>query len=210
VPSSIGWMRSRSGRKGRQHEKAQTIAKINERDFADLLKVPQRYDQNAHIAGGCLRDTLLQRPTKDIDLFAFNVFDEVDRDFRANGFEIQHFRRGPLRSNPEITQLAEYKSPGGTIINLIGLSRPMTMKENLERFDFGICRIGFDGDIFPHPDFERDRKDKRFVLRRCDSREQFERSMMRVNRFSTKYPGWELVIPSEFLKFAMASQPRRF
>src|SRR5215472_15925254 len=37
--------------------------------LADLLKVPQAHDPNAHTAGGYLRDHILGRVPKDIDVF---------------------------------------------------------------------------------------------------------------------------------------------
>ena len=171
--------------------------------LADLLKVPQTHDPNAHIAGGYLRDHILGRVPKDIDVFVHHgAFKAIQHDLINKGFEITrviHPER--FRSNPEICAAADYRSPEGYLINLTGLSRPVTIQENLERFDFGICRVGFDGSkLVRHPDFDRDTDAKEFVLRRCDNKEQFFRSLSRAARLSIKYPEYSLVIPQEFLK----------
>jgi hypothetical protein len=171
--------------------------------LADLLKIPQIHDPSAHIAGGYLRDCLLGRAPKDVDIFVhYGALKAINRDFVNQGFDITRvISPDRFRSNPEVCYTADLKSPEGTIINLTGISRPMTMMENLERFDFGVCRVGFDGSkLVRHPNFDRDTKAEEFVLRRCDNKEQFFRSLSRAGRLSVKYPGWELVIPPKFLK----------
>ncbi len=182
--------------------------------LADLLKIPQTHDPNAHIAGGDLRDCLLGRAPKNVDIFVpHGAFKAINRDFINNGFDITRvIHPDRFRSNPEICAATDYKSADGTIINLTGLSRPMTVTDNLERFDFGICRVGFDGSkLVQHANFDRDTKAEEFVLRRCDNREQFFRSLSRAVRLSVKYPGWRLVIPPKFLKVIAAEPPpKRF
>jgi hypothetical protein len=182
--------------------------------LADLLKIPQAHDPNAHIAGGYLRDCLLGRTPKDVDIFVHHgAFKAINRDFINNGFDITRvIHPDRFRSNPEICAATDYKSADGTLINLTGLSRPMTVTDNLERFDFGICRVGFDGSkLVQHADFDRDTKAEEFVLRRCDNREQFFRSLSRAVRLSVKYPEWRLVIPPKFLKVIAAEPPpKRF
>ena len=198
--------------KKRKHKFTESLVDLSA--LADLLKIPQAHDPNAHIAGGYLRDCLLGRAPKDVDIFVHHgAFKAINRDFINQGFDIiRIIHPDRIKSNPEICATTDYRSADGSLINLTGLSRPMTMADNLERLDFGLCRVGFDGtELVQHADFDRDTKAEEFVLRRCDNREQFFRSLSRAVRLSVKYPGWRLVVPPKFLKvIAAESPPKRF
>jgi hypothetical protein len=177
---------------------------INFPYLADLLKVAQTRDPAAHVSGGCMRDMILKREIKDIDIFIHHdAFEETDRDFLINrGFSLSRsISGGSGFSDPTVRAANDYKAPGGIMVSLISMAKPMTISEHLERHDFGICRVAFDGrTIIRHPDFDRDAAAQEFVLRRCESQWQFDRSLARYARLSKKYPGWRLVVP-ESLKF---------
>jgi Poly A polymerase head domain len=173
--------------------------------LAELLKVAQQYDPNARISGGCLRDLILKRPVKDIDLFVHqNAVEDVDRDFMLkNGFSLIRSSSGNYGfRDREVHVATDYKAPGGAIVSLIGMVKKTTLDEHLARHDFGCCRVAFDGtSVHRHPDFDRDIAAKEFVLRRCESKDQFLRSMIRYDRISKKYEDWRLVVPPGMLKF---------
>ena len=91
---------------------------------------------------------------------------------------------------------------GGLALNVIMLTKPLTAEENIARFDFGICRIAFDGARFEmHWGYEYDRMEERFTLRRCVSPQTLLLSLARYKRLEQKYVGWDLVIPSQFSEF---------
>src|SRR3546814_2316422 len=81
---------------------------------------------------------------------------------------------------------------GGLEVQIVPVTT--TPKGLLERLDFGICQIGFDGtDVIRTPAYVRDRDNQTFTLIRCDNADQKERSRQRFERLSVKYPGWSFV-----------------
>ena len=82
------------------------------------------------------------------------------------------------------------------------LTKPLTTEENVARFDFGLCRIAYDGERFDtHWSYESDRMDELFALRRCVSPQTLLLSLTRYKRLEQKYVGWDLVVPSKFSEF---------
>ena|SRR5579871_5481613 len=116
-----------SNAKGQRSAKREQKVAKSEIDFsklAHLLKIPQTHDLHAHVAGGYLRDVILGRTPKDIDIFIHHTaFNDVNRDLINQGFVITRvIDPDRFRSNPAICCGADYKSPEGRLINLIGLS----------------------------------------------------------------------------------------
>ena len=66
--------------------------------YNDMLSAIQQLCSTAHIAGGAVRDSLLERPIKDIDLFLQRLRDCRGGQAAASGIPIRHGRRvGRLR-----------------------------------------------------------------------------------------------------------------
>jgi hypothetical protein len=169
----------------------------------------------AHIGGGAVRDTLLERPIKDIDLF----LDDAATDEAATLLRSQHgfVKVGEWKqyhdfSDPAVARLAKFEKADEVIpVCLIGLKRARDMKDNLARFDFGICMAAWDGKkTYVAPEYNIDVENKTFTLTRADNEEQFNYSMSRFRKMAAdRYAGWKLIVPLEFGKFALPYAEKR-
>ena len=154
----------------------------------------------AIVAGGCLRDTIMHRPVNDIDVFVPE--DDVWRARRA----IRETHPECVRSipepyfvfNTEVRSVDYYAPKSGVVwppVNIIGVTNgTCTPEQQLERFDFGICRVAFDGvRLWKDLAFDRDQRDETFSLLVSQSTRQREYSLARYERLQEKYAGWKLV-----------------
>jgi hypothetical protein len=174
-------------------------------NYNSILKTIRKLDPTAHIAGGAVRDTLLERPIKDIDVFLHYAYiDEAARQLRS---EFGYVKVGEWTqylgfSDPIISGLAKFeKADEATPISLIGLNAEGADVElNLYRFDFGICMAAWDGEkVITLPEYRRDLEAKSFTLCRADNYWQFVYSMSRFNKMTAdRYAGWKLVVPAKF------------
>ena len=168
----------------------------------------------AHIAGGAVRDTLLERPIRDIDLFLdVAATDEAAKLLRQDfGFlKIAEWKNYELFSDPVCARVGKFEKADEEIpVSLIGLNHEWwgearSMQENLARFDFGICMAGWDGaEVRTTDEYKRDIEQKTFTLCRADSQSQFNYSMSRFKKMTAdRYAGWKLAIPKRFDEMAM-------
>lgn len=175
--------------------------------WSNLLHYLKFAAPEAHIGGGAVRDYLLSRPIKDLDIF-ISVENEpgVDHRLRAMGYMPGRRVGGTYISDEIVAQAVDYAAPipGGHPVNVIALHDHTNVGQSFQRFDFGITRAAFDGDnIITTKAFELDRIRRAFTLLRADNADQFRRSMDRFKRFQVKYEGWQLVIPEEFHDLAV-------
>ena len=120
--------------------------------YNPILNAIKALDPAAHIAGGAVRDTLLERPIKDIDLFLdVESTDEAARVMRSEfGFvKVGEWKNYEMFSDPAVKRVAKFEKADETIpVCLIGLHYPsdtyydeprssLGMQFNLSRFDFG-------------------------------------------------------------------------
>ena len=161
---------------------------------------------SAHIGGGSVRDTLLERPIKDIDLFLdAAVTDEAAKLLRSQfGFvKIGEWKSYEMFSDPAVVRVAKFEKADEIVpVCLIGLNYPRTMQSNLERFDFGICMAAWDGEaVYTAPEYKTDIERKTFTLCRADNLAQFSYSRSRFDKMTAdRYAGWDLVVPAKFRK----------
>jgi hypothetical protein len=74
-----------------------------------------------------------------------------------------------------------------TPLNFVWLNKALTPEENMARFDFGLCRVAFDGKrIITTPEYERDVRNHCLTMLRADDYHQFCYSMMRYTRLVKK------------------------
>lgn len=103
----------------------------------------------AHIGGGAVRDSLLERPIRDIDLFLDDsVTDRAAKLMRSQfGFvKVGELTSYEQFSDPAVVRLAKFEKADETIpVCPVGLKMPRGMQDNLRRFDFGICMAAWDG-----------------------------------------------------------------
>jgi hypothetical protein len=175
------------------------------KQYQPILEGVQAIEPLAHIAGGAVRDTILGRPIKDIDVFLnYQHTDTVAQMLHSKfGYvkETREWTKYQNLSDPVVVDAINLEKADETIpLNLIGLDEPKTMQMNVERFDFGICMAAWNGEkVYTAPQFETDVKNKTFTLSRADNQEQFAYSMSRFKKLTTdRYRGYILSVPLEF------------
>jgi Poly A polymerase head domain len=186
-------------------------------DYATTLATLQKIAPEAHIAGGAVRDTILQKAIHDIDVFMED--DHVDEAAAVLRSSCSFVKVGEWKqylhfSDPAMMRVARFEKADETIpICIIGLQQDFANpKDNIARFDFGICMAAWDGkQTIRAAEFDRDEKDRTFTLHRADNRPQFVYSLSRFEKITAgRYSGWSLRIPEEFEEFAKEHTFRRF
>lgn len=136
-----------------------------------------------YIAGGYLRDTLLGKPIKDIDVFLYASEQNIElmqckSDFVKTSVEAYNSQMFHLTGN--IT---------GTRLNLIFPKYPW--HKHFETFDIGLCKICYDvkqNILKQSPEFRRDVDNKTITLlpnpRPCQEH---------VDRVMRKYPDYRVI-----------------
>lgn len=170
-------------------------------------------------AGGAVRDTLLDRTIKDIDIFiqptglskdallealkkAFGIVENPDDMFFSSSQirvviseEVEQYL-GSLRDVARVVEV--YKEGVQYPFQIVELDRQMDLGEIIRRVDFGICQAGVEL-VDDEPlvrvtaQFSQDSVDK--VFRISDAvvdKADYERSLNRYVRLSKKYRGWRL------------------
>jgi hypothetical protein len=176
--------------------------------YDNLLEALQRaLPGSPHIAGGAVRDTLLERQIRDIDIFvrdgvtSNNAADLLRSDF---GYvKVGEWKQYLHFSDPMVARVAKFEKADETIpICLIWLVEDLDMRSNIARFDFGVCMAAWNGDddrIFSDNRFKRDIENQTFTLYRADNLAQFSYSMVRFEKLTAdRYKGWTLSVPSRF------------
>ena len=178
-------------------------------DYRAVLISLQQVAPKAHIAGGAVRDTILDREIADIDVFiADEHVDEAASLLRSSfGYvKVGEWKQYLGFSDPAMTRVAKFEKADATIpICIIGLLPGFVdPKKNIERFDFGVCMAAYDGhDIIRAARFNIDVKDQTFTLCRADNMPQYVYSMSRFKKLTrNSYEGWGLVIPTRLQSLA--------
>lgn len=156
---------------------------------------------DAVIAGGCLRDLYHGVEFKDIDIFVPNAdkpdiqqaLDEYRKDHSfcvTRNIKAKKDYQQWAAVSQEIENVFTMKI-GNLSIDVIGTS--VSPDKVIERFDYGICQIQYDGFNVRHSDwFKHDVMNQKFTLIRCDKQEDWDRAMKRYQKLLLKYPGYEL------------------
>jgi hypothetical protein len=169
-----------------------------------------------HIAGGAVRDTLLDRLIRDVDIFLQHS--DGDRAAALLRTEFDYVKVGEWKqylqfSDPMVVRVAKFEKADETIpICLISLVKNLGMQGNIARFDFGVCMAAWNGgdDILSDDRFKRDVESKTFTLCRADNLAQFSYSMVRFEKLTAdRYQGWELSIPDQFKELVKEHTFRR-
>ena len=119
-------------------------------DYATVLATLQQIAPEAHIAGGAVRDTILQKQIHDIDVFMKD--EHVEEAAALLRSQCSYVKVGEWKqylefSDPAMTRVAKFEKADETIpVCIIGLLPNFASpKANIARFDFGICMAAFDG-----------------------------------------------------------------
>jgi hypothetical protein len=184
--------------------------------YNPILNAIQEINPTAHIAGGAVRDTLLERPIKDIDVFMPDTATDAAAKLLRHEFgyvKVGEWAQYLGFSDPAIARLAKFEKADETMpISLIGLSAKVKgIEDNLSRFDFGICMAAWDGEkVIALPEYYRDIEAKSFTLCRADNYHQFAHSMSRFHKITAdRYAGWKLTVLEKFKKLAGEYELRR-
>lgn len=144
------------------------------------------------VAGGAVRDYLLARPAKDIDVFVPISWDP------PNGFEgwLPHPEAEEYLAGDHVAFVFQQQIEG-IVVDLIGVQFhsgieiiPFSGHAVAASFDFGVTRSWYDGEL--HDTFEamHDREKGRVTLMRDD---RPERALRRFERFNERMGGsWTL------------------
>lgn len=177
-------------------------------DYQTLLTSLQQIAPQAHIAGGAVRDTILNKSIRDIDVFMPDAcVDEVAAHLRKTWKYVKtgEWQQYEGFSDPAMVRVAKFENADETIpVCLIGLQPSYAYpKSNIARFDFGICMAAFDGKNIIRVDaFNTDVEAKTFTLYRADNQAQFNYSMSRFEKLTAdRYRGWTLAVAEEFEEY---------
>jgi hypothetical protein len=178
-------------------------------DYTMVLTTLQQIAPEAHIAGGSVRDTILQKQIQDIDVFMSD--EHVEEAAALLRSSCSYVKVGEWKqylgfSDPAMTRVAKFEKADETIpVCIIGLLSQFTsLENNIARFDFGICMAAFDGKrTIRAAAFDHDEKAQTFTLCRADNQAQFDYSLSRFEKITAgRYKGWSLGIPEEFSEYA--------
>lgn len=180
-------------------------------DYGDILSAIQGITPSAHIAGGAVRDTLLKRPIRDIDIFLSDADAKAIPSMLRSAFgyiKVGEWEQYEMFSDPAIAGVAKFEKADETIpICLIALKNlndhdgaKEAAERNMKRFDFGLCMAAWDRfDIISTSRFTDDNTKKTFTLYRADNAGQFAYSMRRFeNLTADRYVGFTLSVPERF------------
>jgi hypothetical protein len=185
-------------------------------DYTTILTALQKIAPEAHIGGGAVRDTILEKPIADIDVFMTDK--HVEEAAALLRSSCHHVKVGEWKqylgfSDPAMTRVAKFEKADETIpICIIGLLPDFANPEdNIARFDFGICMVAFNGQLITRAaKFDQDAEDHTFTLHRADNLSQYSYSMCRFEKITAaRYQGWSLVVPGEFEALAKEHTFRR-
>ena len=185
-------------------------------DYTAVLATLQQIAPEAHIAGGAVRDTILQKQIHDIDVFMLD--EHVEEAATLLRSQCSFVKTGEWRqylgfSDPAMTRVAKFEKADETIpVCIIGLEPQFTTpKANIARFDFGVCMAAFDGkQTIRATEFDQDEKAHTFTLCRADNKAQFIYSVSRFEKITAgRYAEWRLVVPPEFEMLAKEHDHRR-
>lgn len=175
-----------------------------------MLERVQAYIPGAVIAGGYLRDLYLGMPYKDIDIFIpfTEDVDELIEQIRWKPVieteyhpttirEVHCCKYKPQTEITRVWDVVSYRQVGfeDTLkgVQIIMLQKGFTIQDRVERHDFGICQIWYDGvNTYCTDAFLQDFEQKTFTLVVCESAEEYNRSMRRWDRFKEKYTQFDL------------------
>ena len=179
--------------------------------YGTILEALQRaVPSSVHIAGGAVRDSILGRPIRDVDIFLSNTdADPAAVLLRAKfGYvKVGEWKQYMGFSDPMLMRVAKFEKSDESIpICLIGLTENLSPYDNISRFDFGPCMAAWQGGtttMITNGSFKRDIESKTFTLYRADNLAQYSYSMVRYEKLTAdRYKDWGLSIPSQFEELA--------
>ncbi|QDB71005.1 hypothetical protein bb8_p30 [Bordetella phage vB_BbrP_BB8] len=166
------------------------IAQERLEQFQEILRVVRREFPGSHpvIGGGALRDSILGRPIKDVDVLLraqdHSTLDSERTQYVRPPIIVQHgYGRADMHGCWNFRQQI-----CGYDVQLI-LADFEDLHDLAHTFDIGICRVTYDGkELYVTPEFEEDAAAKMLQIRRADNQYELTRSFKRARRLQEKYP----------------------
>ena len=136
------------------------------------------FPQDAIIAGGAVRDYMLQHEHRDIDVFLpYQNFIDLPEEFVHDIPDIPREDEYPADSAPFAVLNYRYKDHK---VQLIYTEK--SPREHIDTFDIGLCQMWYDGEIHMTKAAELDwRENTLTIIRMC------RKTPDRVERFQDKY-----------------------
>lgn len=170
--------------------------------WKDLLQRVQQQCPSAVLAGGALRDLDHGVPPKDLDIFievgdideALVLCEKLGGVTPENDDLDEDDNKVYPASMAEVKLVADYdheKNKLGVDVNLPVQFIFVDWRTHsiVERFDYGICRIAYNGrEIIEGSGYESDKMNKTMTIFRCKSEMALSSSVMRFARLKQKYP----------------------
>jgi hypothetical protein len=158
--------------------------------------------------------SILQKPIHDIDIFMKDEHVEEAADLLRSycGYvKVGEWKEYLGFSDPAMTRVAKFEKADETIpVCIIGLLPDFASpRDNIARFDFGVCMAAFDGkQTMRAAEFDQDEKARTFTLCRADNQAQFNYSLSRFEKITAaRYTGWSLIVPHEFEETRQRTRP---
>lgn len=156
----------------------------------DYLRDYQRKDSVAAIAGGFIRDSLLLRPAKDIDVFVWGLnMERLQSDHGVQAFPFGDYSSSRIRRQFEVA-VPRVRYP----VNIVELKERQTFDQILNDMDMGICQAGYtygmSQPVFTTA-FMLDAMSANITVLRDDG----PKTTRRIARLLEKYPGWHVNRP---------------
>lgn len=165
----------------------------------DILAEVHETFPGAVIAGGAVRDFLLGQEPRDIDVFVNATRDELSQVDLFGGELLTFEELSDYKQNPdwkeEVTGVLN-GFYGGYPVQIIGRAFA-SGDELMERFDLGITRCWFDGQLHDTPAAAADRRARTLTLMRWDTPEHVRATKKRVKRFRERGSVWTFVDPRQ-------------
>lgn len=154
----------------------------------------------AYIAGGAVRDWLLDAPIKDVDVWVLSKHGKVCDWLAAHGGNIYPsssegakavYETDPGARSYDIVVVCE-GSLVGVQFNLIFVSGADSIEHVVSEFDFGICRAWMSelGNAKYTPEFSADRHARTLTLLHPHNAARID---ARIARLTEKFPGYTVV-----------------
>lgn len=162
-----------------------------------VLELVKKYGAtDAVIAGGCLRDADNDRTINDIDVFVgSNHAGNAYAALLDEGYvRTKTLDEAYMTLDSSVKCCSYFERKHSLPVNVIEVYGRNDLEAQLERFDFGICAIGWDGkNLIKSQRYQIDQQNQTFTLRRRQTELQRDYSLQRFDRLSRKYPGWRIV-----------------
>ena len=145
----------------------------------------------AVIAGGAVRDALLGYPISDVDLW-IDVASGVELGLESDSSAAEYEVMDQVGRVVAVLKAEHEWCPYPVHVMLVTMYVPgrVGVTAAVDRFDYGLCKVGYDGEVVLTSDFLRDLNARRLTLLN-----EAYTSPARYEKLKAKFEGWEIDAP---------------